>query len=198
MNPIEMKAALDGALVKALLASTRPKHKPYTVELLKTLFRTLDPHNPLHIVVKACGWTVFFSAARLAEFMQKTLTSFDPALHVKRSNLCKVVDHNNLTVTIAHLPVTKTTTAAHRDGEDVYCAEQEPEIDPNMHLALHFTVNNLPMNGPLFGWCHPKTGSRALTRAEFLHCLNTAAESAGLQPLNGHGLHIGATLEYLL
>ncbi|KAF8803479.1 hypothetical protein BYT27DRAFT_7060426, partial [Phlegmacium glaucopus] len=41
-------------------------------------------------------------------------------------------------------------------------------------------------------------GSRPLTRAEFLKCINTAAAELGIASLKGHGICIGATLEYLL
>ncbi|KZP18963.1 hypothetical protein FIBSPDRAFT_744757, partial [Athelia psychrophila] len=37
-----------------------------------------------------------------------------------------------------------------------------------------------------------------LTKSEFMKCINSAATSISMEPLQGHGLHIGATLEYLL
>ncbi|KAF8800013.1 hypothetical protein BYT27DRAFT_7118785, partial [Phlegmacium glaucopus] len=37
-----------------------------------------------------------------------------------------------------------------------------------------------------------------LTRSEFLKCVNSAATSLGMPSLKGHGIRIGATLEYLL
>jgi hypothetical protein len=37
-----------------------------------------------------------------------------------------------------------------------------------------------------------------MTKSKFLSRLTTAAASAGLNPIQSHGIHIGATLEYLL
>ncbi|KAF8802837.1 hypothetical protein BYT27DRAFT_7053825, partial [Phlegmacium glaucopus] len=41
-------------------------------------------------------------------------------------------------------------------------------------------------------------GPRPLTRVEFLKHINTVAAELGIGSLKGHGIHIGATLEYLL
>lgn len=71
MNNIEMKAVLTGAANLAPPTSTKPKCAPWKVELLKALFGILDPNNPLHIAVKAAVATIFFSAARSGEFLQK-------------------------------------------------------------------------------------------------------------------------------
>lgn len=98
-------------------------------------------------------------------------------------------------MTAAHLPVTKTA----REGEDVaWGPEQELAIDPDTLLAEHFRINDPAQNGPLFAWRHP-SGPRALTKSEFMKCINTAAQLLDPpQTLQGHGLRIGATLEYLL
>ena len=44
---------------------------------------------------------------------------------------------------------------------------------------------------------HPN-GLRPLTRTEFLKRINVAAAELGIESLKGHGICIGATLEYLL
>ncbi|KAF8815541.1 hypothetical protein BYT27DRAFT_7066653, partial [Phlegmacium glaucopus] len=41
-------------------------------------------------------------------------------------------------------------------------------------------------------------GIRPLTRSEFLKCINSVASDLGIPSLKGHGIRIGATLEYLL
>jgi len=57
---------------------------------------------------------------------------------------------------------------------------------------------NEPLNNQhLFTYKH-KTGLRPLTKQAFLKCIATAAREAGEEPLQGHGIRIGATLEYLL
>ncbi|KAF7972292.1 hypothetical protein HWV62_18546 [Athelia sp. TMB] len=194
MNDIELKAVITGAANLAPPSSKRAKHAPWTVDLLLRIFATLDDDNPLHIVVKSAAAVIFFSAARTGEFLQKSLASFNPKLHVKPSDLCKKTDREGHSVTSAHLPVTKVA----RDGEDVAWGPQHQlEIDPDTLLAQHYRVNQPHANGPLFAWKHAG-GTRALTKTEFMKCINNAAASLSLETLQGHGLGIGATLEYLL
>ena len=76
-------------------------------------------------------------------------------------------------------------------------ARQEGPMDPDSALAHHLEVNNPPPDGHLFAYCH-KNGYRPLTKTKFLVELAKAARAAGLEPLQGHGIRIGLTLEYLL
>ncbi|KAF8810605.1 hypothetical protein BYT27DRAFT_7336623 [Phlegmacium glaucopus] len=76
-------------------------------------------------------------------------------------------------------------------------AAQEGLSDPQAALVNHFNVNSLSSDNALFAWRHPQ-GICLLTRAEFLKCINTAAAESGIASLKGHGICIGATLEYLL
>lgn len=195
MHEVEMKAALTGAANLAPPASKRPKRAPWTPALLKAIFAELDNTNSLHVAVMSAAAVIFFSAARTGEFLQKTLSSFDPTQHVKPSDITKKVDREGHSVTAAHLPVTKSA----REGEDVaWGPNQDHEIDPDSLLAEHFRINKPAPGGPLFAWSHPERGARALTKSEFMKCINTAAASLGMDSLQGHGLRIGATLEYLL
>lgn len=195
MIDIELKAALAGAAALAPPASRKPKRHPWTVELLTTIFAALDSSDPLHVAVKAAASVIFFSAARTGEFLQKSLSSFDPLIHVKPSNISKKADRDGNTVTSAHLPVTKSA----REGEDVaWGPQQQRGIDPDTLLAEHMRLNSPAPNGPLFAWRHPKLGMRALTKSEFMKCINSVAVPLGIGSLQGHGLRIGATLEYLL
>ncbi|KZP10956.1 hypothetical protein FIBSPDRAFT_757416 [Athelia psychrophila] len=193
-NDAEMKAALTGAAKLAPPKSKKPKRAPWTITLLQSVCAALNPSNPLHVAVKSAATAIFFSAARTGEFLQKTLTSFDPKLHVKPSNLSKKVDRDGNTVTSVHLPVTKVAP----DGEDVAWGPQQiPGIDPDTLLAEHMRINKPAPNGPLFAWRHTK-GPRALTKAEFMKCINDTTNTLGLDHMQGHSLQIGATLEYLL
>ena len=93
-----------------------------------------------------------------------------------------------------HLLFTKTAGA---EGEDVYWALQEGESDPTEALKNHLRINQPTENSHLFTYqvkhaCHP------LTKAKFLQRIGAAAHAAGLEPLQGHGIWIGLTLEYLL
>jgi hypothetical protein len=96
-------------------------------------------------------------------------------------------------VTVFRLPHTKSSS----DGEDVFWAVQQGVSDPQAALANHFAINSPPPDQPLFSWRHPN-GSRPLTRNLFLKRINLAASELGLESLKGHGIRIGATLEYLL
>ena len=96
-------------------------------------------------------------------------------------------------MTILHIPHTKVS----QQGEDVCWEKQDGLFDPNMALAHHLEVNNLPQEGHLFVY-HHKNGHRPLTKSKFLTELAKAACTAGLEPLQGHSIRIGSTLEYLL
>ena len=91
------------------------------------------------------------------------------------------------------LPRTKCSI----DGEDVFWAKQDGIYDPQAALSNHFSVNKPPKDQPLFSWRHPN-GLRALTKSEFLKRINLAALELGLDSFKGHGIRIGAILEYLL
>ncbi|KAJ6626704.1 hypothetical protein B0H10DRAFT_1941707 [Mycena sp. CBHHK59/15] len=71
------------------------------------------------------------------------------------------------------------------DREKVSWAMQHGPSDPAAALKNHLAVNNPPQD-------------HLLTKAKFLKVLTDALKTAGLQPLQGHGIHVGATLEYLL
>ncbi|KIK78096.1 hypothetical protein PAXRUDRAFT_164927, partial [Paxillus rubicundulus Ve08.2h10] len=68
---------------------------------------------------------------------------------------------------------------------------------PQAALQNHFNMNNPPMDGHLFAYKH-KGGHHPLTKLKFTTSLFSAAKRAGIKPLQGHGVHIGSTLEYLL
>ncbi|KDQ49950.1 hypothetical protein JAAARDRAFT_712696, partial [Jaapia argillacea MUCL 33604] len=140
MNQAEMKAALDGAAILAPPSSKRPKRVPFTVDLILSLRNVLDLSKPLDVAVYACLTTTFWCAARLGEFTLPTLKSFDPQLHVKRSDIRYGEDRNGLQVTVFALPFTKVS----KTGEDVYWARQDGLCDPEAALLTHFTVNNPP------------------------------------------------------
>ena len=96
-------------------------------------------------------------------------------------------------MTVFQLPRTKSSIS----GEEVFWAQQPGVSDPQAAFSNHLAVNNPPADHPLFSWRHP-SGLRALTRSEFLKRINLAASDLGIEPLKGHGIRIGATLEYLL
>jgi len=133
------------------------------------------------------------TCARLGEFLVPTLTAFDPARHVKPSDVKLDVDRTGATVTTFTLPVTKTSPT----GERVQWARQHGAVDPEAAMKIHLRINKPPSDGPLFAY---KQRGRfvPLTRSTFLRRLTVASRAAGMPMLQGHGIRIGATLEYLL
>jgi hypothetical protein len=64
-------------------------------------------------------------------------------------------------------------------------------------LKNHRHINDSPIDGHLFAYKW-KSSRRPLTKTAFLHHLAQASRAAGEEPLQGHGIQIGSTLEYLL
>jgi len=92
---------------------------------------------------------------------------------------------------VLHIPHTKVS----QQGEDVCWVRQDGPIDPDTVLAHH--LEQPPQEGHLFVY-HHKNRHRPLTKPKFLTELARAMCAASLEPLQGHGIRIGSTLEYLL
>jgi hypothetical protein len=193
MDDTQVKAALNGAATLAPPSSKRPKREPFTLALIEMLFSKLDPNDPLDVSVRTCLSSSFFTLVRGGEFTVSSLDSFDPAIHIKPSDVRTTTDRQGLHVTVFRLPRTKCSEL----GEDVYCAPQPGPINPSAELDNHYSINNPPANGHLFAYLHAG-GHRPLTKRTFLNRINIIATSLGLDSLKGHGIRIGGTLEYLL
>jgi len=185
-------------LLKAATSLTPPSRKrakrdPYTIPLITSIRDHLNPNDPLDAAVFACLTTLFFTCARVGEFTIPRLDAFDPNLHVKPSDVRKTHDRQGLEMTNFHLPRTKTAL----EGEDVFWAKQSGTSDPEEAFRNHLSVNEPPAEGALFSYRY-KNSHRPLTKSNFLKRLANATKSAGLRPLQGHGIRIGGTLEYLL
>ncbi|KIK82464.1 hypothetical protein PAXRUDRAFT_153755, partial [Paxillus rubicundulus Ve08.2h10] len=147
----------------------------------------------LHAAIYVCLTTTFFATARIGKFTLVTLSSFDPKLHIHQTDVSIIRDRQGLEVHNFHLPHTKSSPS----GEDVNWAKQHSQSNPYTTLMNHFEINEPPAEGPLFAYQQGK-GHRPLTKKKFLLTLSSMAKKAGIKPLNGHGIHIGSTLEYLL
>lgn len=189
----QISSALAGAARLAPATSKRVKRHPFTISTLLVIHSVLDLSAPLDAAIFGCLTVSFFSLARVGEVTLRSLSAFDPSLHVKRSDILYGEDRHGLRVTILHLPCTKMSPA----GEDLYFAPQSGDVDPAYALLNHLAVNSAPASAPLFSWKH-RTSLRPLTRSEFLHGLDRASRSLQIEPLKGHGIRIGGTLEYLL
>lgn len=189
----EIEALMKGANNMTPLSSKRKKRQPYTVDFIAGILLKLNPEDPLDAAVGSCLTTAFYSIARLGEFTIPNLTAFDPTLHVKRSDIVNDTDRNGLKTTAFHLPRTKSSPT----GEDVFWGKQNGPTDPEAALLNHLRVNDPPANSALFAYKHRKV-YRPLTKSKFIARVAQAAKAAGLDPLQGHSIRIGATLEYLL
>jgi len=193
INEEELKTMLKATEKLTPGSSKRKKRHPFTPDFIIAIKHNLALDTPLDAAVFACLTTCFYAAARLGEFTVRRLDAFDPALHVTPANLSNTCNREGDEVTVLHLPRTKVNA----QGEDVYWARQQGETDPVMALEHHRQINSPLDNGHLFAYRHNK-GYRPLTKTKFLERVSMATRAAGLDPLQGHGIRIGATLEYLL
>jgi hypothetical protein len=191
---LELEAVLRAAERLTPSSSKRKKRQPYTPEFMARLRLQLNLEDPFDVAVFACLTTCFYAAARVGEFVIPRLDSFSLSHHVTTASIRVDRDPNGLEVTILHLPHTK---AAPLEGEDVYWSSHPGPTDPFEALENHRRVNNPPPDAHLFAYRH-KGRLRPLTKTAFIKRLATAAQQAGLEPLQGHGIRIGATLFYLL
>ena len=190
----EMDAMLQAADKLTPSSSKRKKHRLYTPDFISAVRQQLDLKKPLNVAVYACLTTCFYASARLGEFTVRTPTTFNPSSHVTLQHLSYDQDHNSFKVTVLHLPRTK---AAGNEGEDVYWASQDGEMDPTAALGNHLQINQPSEASHLFAY-KATNARRPLTKAKFLERVSNAARAAGLEPLQGHGIRIRSTLEYLL
>ena len=194
LNSAETEAALRGAERLAPPSSKRKKRQPYTPEFMAKLREHLALEDPFDAAVFACLTTCFYAAARLGEFVVPRLDAFSPACHVTTANLRVDRNSDGLEVMVLHLPHTKS---APLEGEDVFWSSHPGPTDPYEALDNHRRINQPSESNHLFAYRH-KNQLRPLTKTAFVKRLAAAARSAGLDPLQGHGIRIGATLFYLL
>lgn len=152
MEDMQVRAALAGVAIPAPPTSKQTKRASVTVKLMEWIISSLDQTDPLDVAVTGCFSIIFYSVAHTEEFTLPTLNAFNPAWHVKLSDISKWKDHNNLEVTVFHIPKTKCTL----EGEDVFWSHQEGASDPNTTLNNHFKINDPPANGPLFAYKHAR------------------------------------------
>lgn len=211
----QLKVVLDGAANLAPPTSKKGIHEPLRLEMIEALGEQLDPNIPLDVSVKSCLDVMYYSVARTGELTVPSLNSFNPAIHVKPSDVRNEIDRHGNQVTACHLPVTKSAP----EGEDIFFAEQNGTSNPKASFANHFRVNEPPPTGHLFAYRYGN-GYRPLTKHTFINRLNAAAAAAiavaevraaaavaagapaitvvKLPHIKGHSIRIRGTLEYLL
>ncbi|KAJ7336107.1 hypothetical protein DFH08DRAFT_706516, partial [Mycena albidolilacea] len=190
----EIEALLSGTTHLTPATSKRKKHLPYTVDLIIRYTRWCAfMLRRFNVSVYSCLTTTFWAVGRVGGFTVKTLTAFDPMKHIKSVDVADTVDRNGLEMTEFNLPVTKSAP----EGEKASWAKQDSVADPKTALNNHLTVNSPPADGLLFAYKDGKK-HRPLTKNKFLQVLAAAIKQAGHEPMQGHGIQIGATLNYLL
>ncbi|KAK6977985.1 hypothetical protein R3P38DRAFT_2580412 [Favolaschia claudopus] len=192
-NKDECDALLRAATTLQPKSAHRKKRQPYLVETLTVILSHLDLANCFDAAVASCLTAAFYSCSRLGELTVKSLTLFDPRLHVKHSNVREERNTRGLQMTVFFIPVTK----ANPDGEDVYFGAHPGASDPFTLFRNHLQINDPPLDSHLFAYRHPN-GLRPLTKPAFIARIHKACRAAGIDPLQGHGIRIGSTLFYLL
>ncbi|KAJ3911550.1 hypothetical protein F5877DRAFT_55219 [Lentinula edodes] len=172
----------------------RKKRVPFTPDHISKLLQDLDPTNPFDVACGACLTTSFYCAARVGELTVPNLNDFSPNVHVTPANVSTATDRNGFQTTIIHIPRTKSNQL---EGEDLYFSKQLGSTDPDSWFRNHREVNTPGPEDHLFSYRYRAT-RRPLTKSAFLQRVNKAAKNQGLPVLQGHGIRIGATLEYLL
>ena len=197
LDKVEMDTMLRAAEKLTPISSKKKPRCPYTPDFIDALRLHLDLDNSLDAAVFACLTTCFYASARLGEFVVRKLEGFNSSKSISQKHLSHDQDRNGLKVTVVHLPQTKMSP----HGEEVFWARQNGTTDPVAALENHLRVNDPPQECHLFAYLHrqgSRTEHRALTKAKFLEQISKAAQAANLEPLQGHGIRIKSTLEYLL
>ncbi|KAF8468597.1 hypothetical protein DFH94DRAFT_638404 [Russula ochroleuca] len=175
-------------------SSKKKRRCPYTPKFIGVLRQQMDLSNPLDTAVFTCLTTCFYASARLSKFTTCTLQTFHPSTHITLRDLSYNQDRNRHKVTVLHLPKTKM---AGIEGKDVYWVSQEGDTDPTHALQNHLRVNCPSEASHLFAY-RVKHLHKPLTKTKFLERVGKAVHAAGREPLQGHSIRIGSTLEYLL
>ena len=195
VNDNEVEALLKAGSKLTPKESKRKEKEPWTVDYLTQICQSLDRNNPKDAAILACLTTAFWGTARLGEVTVPKLDGFDPAIHVKTSDVQHDVrDRNDLEETVIFIPWTKV---AKEKGEKIFWAKQNGIVDPQAALGNHLRINKPPANDHLFSFKFENT-MRPMTRHIFLARINKIVSEKGLPKLPGHGIRIGSTLEYLL
>ena len=118
---------------------------------------------------------------------------YNSALFTTRAHVRANTDRAGNTVVAFHLPHTK----AAEHGETVSWGHPGGPSDPFDAFLVHLRVNTPPVDGPLFAY-REGDSHQALTKRDFFARLAEVSHTAGLDPLPGHILRVGGTLEYLL
>jgi len=153
LDPVTLKATIEGAARLAPPSAKHPQRNPFTPDIISLFKSQLNMEDPLDTAIFACITVCFWGIARVGEFTVPSINAFDPTKHITRAGLTQVTDRNGLTVLKFHLPWTKASKAASK-GEFVQCAQQNGPSDPLAAIENHFCINAVTSNEHLFSWTH--------------------------------------------
>ncbi|KAJ3761381.1 hypothetical protein EV360DRAFT_80294 [Lentinula raphanica] len=176
----------------------RKKRQPFTIEYITKIMEDLDPSSHFDAACRGCLTTAFYCAARVGELTVPNLRDFSPQKHVTPQHLRAGSDRNGFHCQIIHIPSTKSSPL---EGEDIYFSGQLGATNPEEALNQHLALNRPECHEHLFTYTtttNARTGRKPLTKSAFIARIQKAAKNKGLAVLQGHGIRIGATLEYLL
>ncbi|THH15791.1 hypothetical protein EUX98_g9406, partial [Antrodiella citrinella] len=198
LDQLAMDTIIKGVTSIAPASSKRPLRQPVTIATLLTIRENLNLQDGRDAAIWACATCLFYGVARLGELTTKTLTSFDAATQVKRTNVSTQLDRNGLEVTAIFVPHTKAAL----DGESICFAVHLDRTDPVAALQHHFELNNPSIasgNAAEHLFTHTFKHSRVpLSRNVFLNRLKGLGHIIQQDTFTGHSFRIGGTLEYLL
>ncbi|KIK80157.1 hypothetical protein PAXRUDRAFT_15937 [Paxillus rubicundulus Ve08.2h10] len=163
------------------------------MDLLVSIRNHLNLSSPLHTAVFTYLTSAFYATVHMGELTTKTLLSFDSLSHVKHSNVQMECDHQGNLIANIHLAKLKSAP----NGKDINWTRKDGPSDPQAALENHQGINCPPSNGPLFAYRNSKA-HKPLNKGKFLSVLTSALKATGRLPMQGHSIHIGLTLEYLL
>jgi len=92
LDPITLKATIEGAARLAPPSSKRPQRNPFTPDIIALFKSQLNLEDPLDVAVFACITVCFWGIARVSEFTVPSINTFDPTKHITRAGLTQITD----------------------------------------------------------------------------------------------------------
>ncbi len=165
-------------------------------EYLTAILSRLNKNDPLDAPIAACITTTFWSVSRLGEFTVETISRFNHKKHITTRRTSLDCNRNGLQVRTFNLPFTKM---AKEKGESTSWAKQLRPTNPWQAFKNHQRVNAPPPDAHIFAYkvSHRKAPT-LLTKRKLIERIKGITTENDLPNFEGHGLHVGGTLKYLL
>ena len=166
----------------------RRERLPISPSIMKRIKATWEPSgsDPDVVMLWAACCLAFFGFLRVGEMTVPSDSSYDPAVHLSRSD---VAANNPAAPTVLRISIKQSKTDPFRQGVDLFLGKTSTSLCP-VGALLNYLVVRGPEPGPLFQY---KDG-RFLTRQRFVEAVKAALQRAGVDQTkyNGHSFRIGA------